>query len=417
MSRLTNKAKNNRSQLAAKTPAKSTPSSVGSKLYPQLVEKTVTQTRQDIAKMRTARNGFNNSESPSVYLLYNLYDDILDDALISSQVDNRIQDSLGSSFNLKKKGSTDADLELTATYQNSELFNQIITEIINTRFYGHSLVEMDWKQDGLNEPQLKADLIPRQNVLAKKGVMLFDYNEDKGVNFRELPEYGTWILEFGKPGEKGLLNKAIPHALFKKFGQSCWSELCEIYGIPPRVYKTDAQDPAAVARGKKMMQDMGSAAWFIIDTTEEFEWAKGVSTNGDVYGNLLSFCDNQNSLLISGAIVGQDTKNGSNSKETASQKLLSKLVLADMAMVEMYMNSKVMPALARIGIVPADYVFNWEISEDLAELWKRCMEAEEKGFEVDAKWLAEKFGIKILGRKEATPIPGTKLNAADYFFV
>lgn len=410
MSRYLNKQK---SQLAAK--AKSTPSSVGSKLYPQLVEKTVTQTRQDIAKMVAARNGFNNSESPTVYLLYNLIDSILDDALLISQLENRLQDSLGSSYNLRKKGG-DIDEELTSTMQNSELFNQIITEIINTRFYGHSLIEIDWKQDGLNEPQLKAELIPRQNVLAKKGVMLFDYNEDKGVNYRELPEYGTWILEFGKPGEKGLLNKAIPHALFKKFGQSCWSELCEIYGIPPRVYKTDAQDPAAVARGKKMMQDMGSAAWFIIDTTEEFEWAKGVNTNGDVYGNLLNFCDNQNSLLISGAVVGQDTKFGSNGKEEASQKLLSKLVLSDMALVEMYMNSKVMPALARIGIVPADYVFNWEISEDIATLWKMVVDALAH-FDVDPEWIKKKFGIEVTGVKQnALPVPGNKLNAADYFF-
>ncbi|MBN9312901.1 MAG: DUF935 family protein [Chryseobacterium sp.] len=411
-----NKTQNNRNQLAAKTTGNASAKTRANNLVSQLVDKTVTQTRQDIAKWKAALNGFNNTDSPSVYLLYNLYDTILDDAVLTSQIENRIQDTLGSSFNLRKKGAKDVDIELTANLQNTELFNDLITHIINTRFYGHSLVELDWKQDGLNEPQLKADLIPRQNVLAKKGVMLFDYNEDKGVKYREVPEFGTWVLEFGKPGEKGLLNKAVPHALFKRFGESCWSELCEIYGIPPRVYKTDASDPAAVSRGKKMMQDMGSAAWFIIDTTEEFEWAKGVSTNGDVYGNLLSFCDNQNSLLISGAIVGQDTKNGSNSKETASQKLLSKLVLADMAMVEMYMNSKVMPALARIGIVPADYVFNWEISEDLAELWKRCMEAEEKGFMVDEKWLAEKFGIKIVGRKEATPIPGNKLNAADYFF-
>ncbi len=403
---------NNRNQLTAKTTAKST----GNKLFPQLVEKTVTQTRQDIAKWKAALNGFNNTDSPSVYLLYNLYDRILDDALLTSQIENRIQDSLGSSFNLSKKGG-DIDEELTTTFQNSELFNDLITHIINSRFYGHSLVELDWKQDGLNEPQLKADLIPRQNVLSKKGVMLFDYNEDKGIKYREVPEFGTWVLEFGKPGEKGLLNKAVPHTLFKRFAQSCWSELCEIYGIPPRVYKTDASDPAAVARGKKMMQDMGSAAWFIIDTEESFEWAKGVNTNGDVYGNLLNFCDNQNSLLISGAVVGQDTKHGSNSKEQASQKLLSKLVLADMAMVEMYMNTKVMPALARIGVVPADYVFNWEISEDLSTLWERTVQALTH-FDVDPEWIKDKFGIQVTGiKKNAVPVPGSNLNAAESFFV
>lgn len=386
----------------------------GQKLYPQLVDKTISMTRQDIAKMRTAQNAFRNAENPSVWQLYNLYDYILDDATLTSQIENRIQDTLGSSFTLKQKGG-DVDQELTDTFQNSELFNEIITQIINTRFYGYSVIELDWKQEGQNEAQLAATLLPRQNILPKSGTLLFDYNEEKGVKYRELPEYGTWILEFGKPGEMGLINKAIPYCLFKRFATSCYSELCEIYGIPPRVYKTDTQDPQAVARGKQMMRDMGSAAWFIIDTTEEFEWAKGSTTNGEVYTNLIRLCDNQNSLLISGAIVGQDTVHGSYNKDEAGQKLLSKLILADMAMVEMYMNTRVMPVLARIGIIPADYVFAWEVSEDLGVLWKRTLEALNH-FEIDPNWVKDKFGIAITGKKEQTPLM-SNFNIAESFFV
>ena len=386
----------------------------GQKLYPQLVDKTISMTRQDIAKMRTAQNAFRNAENPSVWQLYNLYDYILDDATLTSQIENRIQDTLGSSFTLKQKGG-DVDQELTDTFQNSELFNEIITQIINTRFYGYSVIELDGKQEGQNATQLVATLFPRQNILPKSGTLLFDYNEEKGVKYRELPEYGTWILEFGKPGEMGLINKAIPYCLFKRFATSCYSELCEIYGIPPRVYKTDTQDPQAVARGKQMMRDMGSAAWFIIDTTEEFEWAKGSTTNGEVYTNLIRLCDNQNSLLISGAIVGQDTVHGSYNKDEAGQKLLSKLILADMAMVEMYMNTRVMPALARIGIIPADYVFAWEVSEDLGVLWKRTLEALNH-FEIDPNWVKDKFGIAITGKKEQTPLM-SNFNIAESFFV
>lgn len=404
------KRKNNNHKFKAKSQSRTN----NQNLYPQLVDKTVTMTRQDIGKMRTAQNAFRNAENPSSWLLYNLYDYILDDATLTSQIENRIQDTLGASFNLKKKGG-DIDQYLTDTFQNSELFNELITQIINTRFYGHSVVEFSWKQEGQNEPQLTAQLLPRQNILPKSGIFLYNYSEEKGVKYRELPQYGTFLLEFGKAGEMGLLNKAIPHCLFKRFAQSCWSELCEIYGIPPRVYKTDTQDPQAVARGKKMMRDMGSAAWFIIDTTEEFEWAKGVTTNGDVYDNLIRLCDNQNSLLISGAIIGQDTKNGSYSKDEASQKMLSKLVLADMAMVEMYMNTRVMPALARIGVVPTDYVFQWEASEDLATLWKRTQEALNH-YDVDPEWVKDKFGIAITGKKEQNPlIPN--LNIAEGFFV
>lgn len=409
MSRRNRNKGGNTHQLAAKTSMKASTN----KLYPQLVEKTVTQTRQDIAKMTAARNGFLNADNPSVWLFYNLIDTILDDAHLTSQIENRVQDSLSAVFNLKKKGG-DIDQELTDTWQNSELFNSLITEIINSRLQGNSLVELEWKQDGFNEPKLISTLIPRQNVVASKGWFLPDYNDDKKILYRDLPEYGTWLLEFGKLKDMGLLNKAIPHVLFKKFATSCWSELCEIYGIPPRVYKTDAADPAAVARGKKMMQDMGSAAWFIIDSTEEFQWAKGVDTNGDVYNNLIKLCENQNSLLISGAIIGQDTANGSYNKDQSSQKMLSKLVLADMALVEMYMNSKVMPALARIGVVPADYVFAWEISEDLGTLWTRTVEALNH-FDVDPNWIKDKFGIEVIGKKQQS-LPGN-LSAIDGFFV
>ncbi|QHN64858.1 phage portal protein family protein [Bergeyella cardium] len=391
--------------------------STRSNLYPSLVDKSISMNRQDISKMKTAQNAFRNTDNPSSWLLYNLYDYILDDALLTSQIENRIQNTLGSTFNLKKKGSKDIDQDLTDTFQNSELFNEIIKQILNTRFYGLSVIELDWVQLGQEEPVLKANLFPRQNILPKSGTLLLDYNEEKGIKYREIPEYGTWILEFGIPGEMGLLNKAIPHCLFKRFSISCWSELCEIYGIPPRVYKTDTQDPQALARGKQMMRDMGSAAWFIIDTTEEFEWAKGVSTNGDVYNNLIRLCDNQNSMLISGAIIGQDTEHGNRSKDESAQKMLSKLVLADMALVEMYMNARVMPALARIGIIPADYVFSWETSEDLDTLWERTAQALNH-YEVDPKWIKDKFGIAVTGKKENLLLGGgPNFNIAESFFV
>lgn len=385
--------------MATNSKVKRTYAKSGNKIYPSLVDKTVSATRQDIAKWKAALNNAKNVDNPKRFDLYNLYDNILDDTTLSSQIGNRKLDTLGATFNFKKKGG-DIDTELTQDIQNTEWMNNIIEAILDTRYHGHSLIELDFKQDIDGNDVLSTELIPRQNVIPKQGYFYPDYTEDKYIKYREAAEYGTWLLEFGNPNDLGLLNKAVPHVLFKRFGQSCWSELCEIYGIPPRVYKTDTQDRQAVARGKRMMQDMGSSAWFIIDSTEDFEWAKGVSTNGDVYQNLLNFCDMQNSILISGAVLGQDTKNGSYGKEEAGQKLLNKLVLADMALVEMYMNSRVIPALVKIGIVPTDYIFEWEIDEDLDALWKKTVESSNMGFEIDADWLKSKFKVEIIGKKK-----------------
>ncbi|MFA7448802.1 MAG: DUF935 family protein [Weeksellaceae bacterium] len=382
------------------------------KIYTDLVDKTISLTRQDISKWKTAWQNAINSDHPIRYLIYNLYEsDVLQDALLSSQLENRRQATLGATFNLLTNNTIDE--KLTEEHQNTELFGELISQILNTRFFGHSLLELDWDETG---KKLMVNLIPRQNVLPTKGVVVKDYVDNAdGVKYRELPEFGTWILEFGKNDDIGILNKAVPHILFKKFAQSCWSELAEIYGIPPRVYKTDTQDPQALARGKRMMTDMGSAAWFIIDTTEEFDWAKGVSTNGDVYNNLIRLSDNQISLLIQGAIIGQDTEHGSYGKDAAGINLLDSLIMADMAMVEMYMNSKVMPALEKIGVVPVGTTFKFEIAENASELWKMTVEALPY-YDIDPEWVKDKFGIEVTGKREINAFEN-QLNASESFFV
>lgn len=90
----------------------------GQKLYPQLVDKTISMTRQDIAKMRTAQNAFRNAENPSVWQLYNLYDYILDDATLTSQIENRIQDTLGSSYSNRKEEMLTRNLPILSKIQS-----------------------------------------------------------------------------------------------------------------------------------------------------------------------------------------------------------------------------------------------------------------------------------------------------------
>lgn len=403
-------AKRNRNK---KQPAQQ--SNTRAKLSTQLVEQYVFQTRQDISKWRMSENAIKAVEFPMSYLLYNLYDDVMNDTTVTSQIENRTLEAISANFNLRPKGG-DIDVELTEELQNAEFLNEIIRQIVYTRFFGHSVIELDW-DNTTGENELKATLIPRQNIIAKKGWFFKNYNDAQKIDYRGLEEYGTWLIEFGKNDDLGLLNKIVPHVLFKKFAQSCWSELCEIYGIPPRVMKTDTQDPQALARGKKMMQQMGAAAWFIIDSTEEFQWAQGVQTNGDVYNNLIRLCTNEISIALNGAVLGQDTQNGSYGKERAGQDTLKKLVMADMAMVEMYMNTRVMPALARIGVVPEDYLFQYEIAEDTEELWKMTVQALNH-YTVDPEWVKDKFGIQITGERESTtPVQQQNLSADDGFFV
>ena len=165
-------------------------------------------------------------------------------------------------------------------------------------------------------------------------------------------------------------------------------------------------------RAKKMMGDMGAACWFIIDEDEEFGFAEAaVSTNGDVYTNLINTCDNRKCLLVTGGILAQDTKNGNRAKDQVAKDLLALLVESDIAWVEECWNYIIIPALKKHGILKGDITFEYVPVVDKKELFDRAIAALEY-YGIDPEWFAETFGLNITGIRE-TPIPSSTKDKKD----
>lgn len=373
----------------------------------KIVPKTISRTRADISSWKNALRAADNVENPRRARLQNLYTDILLDAHLTSQIELRMQHSLSVPFVLKRE--SEIDEKNTALLKAARWKNEIDREILWADYRGNSLIELTTENNTLCVTSL-----PRNNIIPEKGILLLSEDDTTGIDYRNCREYGTWLLEFGSRTNYGLLNKAIPHVLFKRFAQSCWSELCEIYGIPPRFIKTDTQDPEMLSRAEAMLRDMGSAAYFIIDREESFEFAKGADTNGDVYNNLISLCNSEMSLLITGAVIGQDTKNGNRSKEESSIKLLDKIVQADKKTLESYWNGTVIPALVKIGILPEGLTYELQQEEDIEKLWGMTREALPY-MDIDPEWMKDKFGIQVTGKKEVTGGVGLRIDTSDFF--
>lgn len=373
-------------------------------LAPQIIPKTISQTRKDIQSWKMAERMANSVENPKFQFIQELFTTISKDPLLKSQINNRNLKTLSKKIILKKENGK-VDEEQSKNINKSLFTRKINKAILNAKYKMHSLIEFDYKDD-----EFLVTRINRSHIDPKNGLFYPDLNKDQKIKFRETPEYGTWLIEIDHSEELGLLNDAVPYALFKKFAMSCYSELCEIYGIPPRVLKTDTRNPQSMNRGKRMMEDMGAAAWFIIDESETFEFAKGVSTNGDVYSNLISLCNNEMSLLISGAIIGQDTKHGSKGKELSSQEVLASLVEDDQQEVTQIWNTNIIPALTNIGVLTGDLTFEFEQTEDVEQLWTWTKEVLPHK-NVDNDWIKEKFGIEVSDKVNANPAPNLSLSA------
>ena len=356
---------------------------------PRLVPLTISRTRADISTWQSALKAADNVDNPKRVKLVQLQNDVMTDALLASQVELRRNSLLATPFSLRRDGEVAQETELLKTPWMTELISHCFDSVL----HGHTLIEITTPQSG----EIHVGLIPRTNVVPEKGLLLYDQNDTTGVHYRDTLEFGVWLLEFGGQHDYGLLNKAIPHVLFKRFAQSCWSELCEIYGIPPRYLKTNTQDPEMLARAEAMMRDMGTAAWFVIDESEVFEFAQSANTNGDVYRNLINLCNSEISMLISGAVLGQDTVNGNRSKEESSMRLRDSLTAADRVMVENYCNSVIIPALVQIGYLPKGLTFTYDKEEDPEKLWKMVTEVLPYK-DIPNDYIKSKFGIDVVDK-------------------
>jgi hypothetical protein len=379
------------------------------KLFSTIVLQNMRRARYDIAQWRQALKIAENVDNPNRARLYDIYTDCGLDALLTSQLQNRKLQTLGTACEIVNEAG-EPDETYTRMLQESAWFPLFVGQLLETPWWGHSL----WEIFGNSFDSLAMNLIPRKHVKPQTGEVLDHEYDTGGAPYREMREYGRYLIEAGGHDDLGLLNKAVPHILMKRFAQSCWSEFCEIFGMPMRTLKTNTGDPEMLSRAEAMMHTMGAANYSIIDDSEVMEYAEASNATGDVYKYLIALCNNEISLLVLGSILGQDTEHGTRGKEQVSLDILSYLVKADVTGVQNYINSSLFPALAASGFIPANLSFRYRESEDLDTLWTKVKEALIH-YDIPAEWIEDKFGIPVTVKEHAGTFGSPSLNAHDFF--
>lgn len=377
-------------------------------LIDRIIKRNTSIVRRDFSDWKLAQLSAQSVSNPRQVLLQTLYSDVMQDALMSSQIDTlRIGKSKAADFDLvDSQGNTDE--QATEQFKASGLYEQFAGHIVESLFYGFTVAEITGG---------KVRTVPRSYIEPTEGVFYPDQYGHSGISYRKLREYGRTILEFyPKEGALGYINKAVPYVLIKKFALSCWSEFCEIFGMPPRILKTNTQDSEMLTRAESMMREIGSAAYAIIDTTEDINFGQSVSTDGTIYEKLISKCDGQISLINLAAVLGQDTVNGNYSKEESSAKLLDDVVASDKKLIESYFNTLILPALAHNGMVKDGLRLRISKSKDIEALWNKTVQAMPY-FNIEPKWIKDTFGIEVTDPKVSSLScpPPTSEGISDFF--
>lgn len=378
-----------------------------------LMQQNISAAKKDLGQYRKALQMAEKVESPRQYQLMAVYKEAWLDPHLRGEVLNRKEKILQSRFNVYTP-SGEADEQLTWLLKKT-WFRKLAGLMLDARFWGHSLVQIDGVtplQNGAGGI-VDVSLVPREHISPREGLLLARPTDPKGIDYRNEPTFKDWIIETPEQDELGLLNPATPQVLYQRFAQATWSEFTELYVTPLRVGKTNVRDTEMLRQMEDMLIRMGSSAFAVIDESETLEFIQAAQNDGQVFERLMNKCEAKISKVITGTVIGNATQGGSRSKEEVGERSFNDVVESDKEWLQNIINDRLFPLLIAHGYPLQGCTFEWEEQKDLKQLWDMTHQSM-MYYHVDEEWVKNTFGIEVTGKKETPGLPG-QLNQLPFF--
>ncbi|MCT4647580.1 MAG: DUF935 domain-containing protein [Carboxylicivirga sp.] len=273
---------------------------------------------------------------------------------------------------------------------DTESAENMIKDIIDSRFYGHSLLWFN----GITDERIDYQLIERSHVKPSTREVLTRPYDLHGVSYAE-GNTANYVLEVGDPKDLGLLVTTAIWVIYKKGGVSDFALFAESFGSPFREYIY--QDPTTKTALEKAAKNSQAGQYVVRPAGSEFKLHESGQKSGskDLFVGLKDVCDEQISKAILHNTMTTDALGG-NYKGEVHQESEKEVSKADKRFVTRVLNERFKPVLASFGF-QVDGKFMYE-EEDPIPIEKR--------FDIDMKF-AEKFEVEAdyFYNKYRVPIP------------
>ena len=357
----------------------------------RMLQVQVHRVRQDVGKWRAALDQAENVYYPNRTDLLNIYADLVLDLHLSSVMETRAINVLSRPFKLQNAAGEEQP-KLTKLL-HKPWFRKFCALSLEKIYYGHSLIEFPLPVKGEFKD---CDLIPRQYVSPELGIVRTMPGMITGTDFRNESQFAPWLIEVGESTDLGLLNKVAPMALYKKNVMSAWADFTEVFGMPYRAVKTEAEGEE-LDKIEDMIANMGQASWGVFPDDVQIDFISAATANERLYD---SFIDRANSEISKG-ILGQTmtTDSGSSlSQSEVHERVAASYTRADSDFLLSLINDTLLPFLISHGYQLQGMEFAWDDSEQLSkpELFKivqGVMGA--SGYKIKHSWLESTFGIEL----------------------
>ncbi len=372
---------------------------------PQLVvnQITIQPIARNTADIDTWRNALRAADRGKRKQLYELYEDLLLDPILSDAIDKRIEAITNAElvFRTGKGESVPVMDDLMDTPEFEEFLKEAMRAHI---VWGISVEELDFS-DGFSFQS-----VPRAHIRPETGEIVLNVSDEKGIPYRD----SDFFLEIGDKKDLGLVLKAAPYVIYKRGGFGDWAQYVEIFGMPFQIAKYSNYDEATRQELIRALEASGSARRAVIPKESDIDYRDNKSSgDGGIYEKLRMACIEE--ILI--CILGQTmtTLDGSSrSQGEVHLEVLESKHKADRRFVQRILNRKLVPILAKRGYPVGDGYFMFPETGETVSLTERMALVEKAAamVPVPADYIYETFGVpkpkegeEVVQIRPASPFP------------
>ena len=353
----------------------------------------------DVGDWRTAMR---SADTGRAKYLYDLFDEILIDGVLSDAIDKRINAVLNAGLTfVNSKGEELAEI---SDMLNSSAGDVLLRNIMAQRFFGRSGVEMSFS-GGFQCTEIK----PKYIDLQHQAILLNDLG-DKSVSYAD----NDRLLILGKPLDYGLLLKTAPFAIYKRGGFGDYAQWIELFGMPQRIGKYNTYDPESRVLLEQAFKNAGSAPYIIVPKEAEIETLTHAQSSGkSSYDEFREACNEEMLITILGqTLTTVQGERGARSLGEVHMEVESSKHAGDIRFVERVLNERVRPMLEARGfnLQGGKFIFPKEAEPlSVAEIVSLS-----EIIQIPTSFIHEKYGIPMpkdgeeIARKQTQEVIGVK---------
>jgi len=327
--------------------------------------------------------------------LQKTYTEISLDPSLQAAISFRVDDMMSSNYNILVNGEINDEY---TTFFKSQWFYDVMKECEMSIFYGPTTFQIT----EFSKEEIQFQFLPRNGYIPEMHKYCKFPSSREGWDL-ESDDMEPWTFEYApnKVEDLGIINGLCPYLLFKKQNNFAWSQLIEIYGVPPRIIKTANSNEDEKSRMFEALKNMGSSACMVADINDVFETMATGTYDYQMFKVFNDFINDEIQKEILGStLLMENGTTGSFAQTDIHNINFHRKMQGDKRNFSHWVNHYFLPKLVNLGIIPDGLEFAFAeqeqaIDKDAVAAYTTLLPY----FIFDVEKTAELFNLPIIAQR------------------